>query len=73
MSIVVLEEQKEHVEIPYFDSLAEFRVWALSDEVPERVRIDYIEGRVEVDMSPEDFFFHGSVKLEIAAELRNIL
>jgi Uma2 family endonuclease len=72
-SVVVLEEQEEHVEIPYFDSLTRFRAWALSDELPGRVRIDYIRGKVEVDMSPEDFFFHGSVKVEIAAELRNIL
>jgi Uma2 family endonuclease len=63
---VIFEEQ---VEVPYFSSLAEFRAWALSDECPERGRIDYIDGRVEVDMSPEDVFFHGSVKTQIVVTL----
>jgi Uma2 family endonuclease len=72
-SVVVLEEQEADIEIPYFDSLAQFRAWALTDELPQRVRVDYIDGRTEVDMSPEDLFFHSSVKVEIVAELRNIL
>jgi hypothetical protein len=50
-SSVIFEER---VEIPYFHSLAEFRAWALSDDFPERGRIDYIDGRIEVDMSPEN-------------------
>ena len=56
-SSVIFEER---VEIPYFHSLAEFRAWALSDDFPERGRIDYIGGRIEVDLSPENLFFHGS-------------
>ena len=60
---VVFEEQ---VEIPMdLSSLADFRRWALSDDFPERGRIDYIAGRIEVDMSPEDFFCHGTLKGEI--------
>ena len=47
-------------------SLADFRRWALSDEFPERGRIDFIAGRIEVDMAPEDFFCHGTIKSEIA-------
>ena len=45
-SSVIFEER---MEIPYFPSLAEFRVWALSDDFPERGRIDYIGGRIEVE------------------------
>ena len=65
-SSVILEDQ---IEIPYFRSLAEFRAWASSDGFPERGRIDYIRGRVEVNMSPENVFFHGSVKTEVVVEL----
>jgi Uma2 family endonuclease len=62
----------DRLEIPYFRSLAEFRAWALSDDCPERGRIDYIGGQVEVDMSAENLFFHGSVKSEVARVLGNI-
>ena len=69
-SSVIFEER---VEIPYFRSLAEFRAWALSDDFPERGRIDYIGGRIEVDMSPENLFFHGSIKTEVVGELRDVV
>ncbi len=69
-SSVIIEDQ---VEIPSFRSLAEFRAWALSDDFPERGRIDYIGGQIEVDMSPENVFFHGSVKTEIVRVLANIV
>ena len=62
-STVVFEEQ---VEIPLdLRSLAEFRRWALSEDFPERGRIDFLAGRIEVDMSPEDFFCHGTLKVEL--------
>ena len=62
-STVVFEEQ---VEIPLdLRSLAEFRRWALSDDFPERGRVDFLAGRIEVDMSPEDFFCHGTLKVEL--------
>lgn len=60
---VVFDDQ---VEIPLnLTSLADFRRWALSDDFPDRGRIDYVAGRIEVDMSPEDFFCHGTLKTEI--------
>lgn len=59
----------DQLEIPLVQSLADFRVWARSDAFPERGRIDYITGRIEVDMSPEDFFCHGTPKTEIIAVL----
>src|SRR5208282_61971 len=61
------------IEIPCFRSLADFRAWASSVDFPEQGRIDYIRGRIEVDMSPENVFFHGSVKTEVIVELGNIL
>ena len=64
---VIFEEQ---VEIPMdLESLADFRRWALSDEFPERGRIDYLVGKIEVDMSPEAFFSHGGLKSEIHGTL----
>lgn len=60
----------EQIEIPGdIDSLGDFRRWAASDEFPERGRIDYIAGRIEVEMSPEDFFCHGTLKTEIVGVL----
>ncbi|HUT94792.1 MAG TPA: Uma2 family endonuclease [Thermoguttaceae bacterium] len=57
---------QEQVEIPLtIRSLAEFRRWALSEDFPERGRIDYVAGRIEVDMQPEDLFCHGTLKTEI--------
>lgn len=67
---VVLEEQTE---IPFVGSLAEFREWALSERFPQRGRIDFIGGRIEVDMSPEDIFCHGTLKTEVIAVLGQLV
>jgi Uma2 family endonuclease len=73
MATIVLEDRIE-IEIPAdLRSLADFRRWALSDRFPDRGRIDYIAGRIEVDMSPEDFFSHGSVKGELYAALHGLV
>jgi Uma2 family endonuclease len=50
--------------------LAGFRAWAVSPRFPERGRIDFLAGDLEVDMSPEDLLNHGVVKSEIAAIFR---
>lgn len=57
----------ERLRVPFVHSLGEFREWAQSDEFPQRGRIDYIAGQIEVDMSPEDLFTHGTLKTEIAS------
>ena len=54
-------------------SLADFRRWALSSEFPELGRIDYVAGRVEIDMSPDNLYFHSAPKSEIGAVIRNRL
>jgi Uma2 family endonuclease len=64
---VIFEEQ---VEIPLtIHSLADFRRWTQSADFPQTGRIDYVLGRIEVDMSPEDLFCHGTLKGEIYAVL----
>jgi Uma2 family endonuclease len=64
---------QEQIEIPFLRSLAEFRHWATSAPLPEKVRIDYIAGRIEVDMSPEDLFTHGNLKTQIIVALGTLL
>jgi Uma2 family endonuclease len=68
MATVLFEER---LEIPLdIRSLADFRAWALSDGFPEKGRIDFLAGRIEVDMSPEDIFCHGALKSELAGVLQ---
>lgn len=64
MAITVLFE--EQIEIPLdIQSLADFRCWAVSEQFPETGRIDFLAGRIEVDMSPEDLYCHGTLKVEL--------
>jgi Uma2 family endonuclease len=64
---------QEQIEIPFVQSLREFRDWATSDDCPEKVRIDYIAGRIEVDMSPEDLFTHGTLKTRMIGVLDTLV
>jgi Uma2 family endonuclease len=66
MATLLLDHE---IEIPAIRDLADFRRWALSDDFPQQGRIDYIAGRIEVDMSPEDFFTHGTLKTRVATEI----
>ena len=59
------------IEIPRTaGDLAGFREWACSDDFPENGRIDFLDGQIEVDMSPEELGIHGPVKAEVAAVLQ---
>src|SRR5262249_3034423 len=74
MNGTVIALLPEGVEIPAgIRDLAEFRTWATSDSFPESGRIDWVAGRMEVDMSPEDLNTHGSPKSAIAVQLGNII
>lgn len=46
-----------------------FQRWIDSGGFPETGRIDYLEGDVEVDMSPEDLYTHSAVKTAITLKL----
>jgi Uma2 family endonuclease len=62
--------QPDGVEIPPgITSLGRFLEWARSEAFPQRGRIDWLGGRLEVDMSPEDVNTHASPKSAIAARL----
>ncbi len=65
---------EERIEIPLdLRSLTDFRRWALSDEFPQQGRVDFLAGRIEVDMSPEDFFCHGTLKVELIRVLSQLV
>jgi Uma2 family endonuclease len=67
MASVIFEQR---VRIPLgLSSLEQFRAWAQSEEFPEEGRIDYIDGNLEVDMSPEDLFTHGTLKIALTTVL----
>lgn len=53
--------------------LARFREWSLGVSFPEHGRIDYLDGQVEVDLSPEDVHLHGTVKTAIAGILYSLV
>jgi Uma2 family endonuclease len=64
----------EGIEIPSgITDLARFRAWATSESFPETGRIDWVAGRMEVDMSPEDLNTHGSPKSAIAGPLITLI
>jgi Uma2 family endonuclease len=68
---VIIEEE---IEIPMnLRSLADFRRWALSGQFPDQGRIDFVAGKIEVDMSPEDVFCHGKLKVLFVAKLFPLL
>jgi hypothetical protein len=61
----------DHFRIPAAAcDLAGFRSWSVSSDFPPTGRIDFLAGDLEVDMSPEDLYTHGSVKAEIGAVLQ---
>lgn len=64
---------EEGFEIPFVRSLGEFREWARSDDFPERGRVDYLAGRIEVDMTPEDYDSHGGLKVEVVRVLGDLV
>jgi Uma2 family endonuclease len=53
-------------------TLAGFRTWVLSDDVPEKLRVSYLRGRITVDMSKEEILTHAEVKTAIAGTMFNL-
>jgi Uma2 family endonuclease len=66
-------EESVHIPRQATRDLAGFRSWAVSPCFPERGRIDFLAGDLEVDMSPEDLHTHGVVKSEIATILHSMV
>ncbi|MBI4613243.1 MAG: Uma2 family endonuclease [Planctomycetes bacterium] len=68
LSTIIL--QPDGIRIPRsVTDLESFRRWVHSDRFPEKGRIDWIGGRLEVDISPENLDRHGTLKSAIARDL----
>jgi Uma2 family endonuclease len=63
----VLVAHDDEVAIPpTVHDLSTFRAWTYADDFPQSGRIDFVRGKVEVDMSPENVWFHSVPKSELA-------
>ena len=70
MSSTVIVVHPRGLRIPTaLGDLGAFCAWARSEEFPEGVRIDYLAGEVDIDISPEDVTTHGTPKAAIVAGL----
>jgi Uma2 family endonuclease len=64
----------EELSIPAgVSDLDRFRRWTSGENFPQRGRIDYLSGTVEVDLSPEDLYTHGVVKTTLTARLHSLI
>jgi Uma2 family endonuclease len=71
MATIVFEEG---LEIPDgIRTLADFRRWAYSDDFPECGRIDYVQGRIEIDMAAEAAYSHGRPKIELVVVIGQLV
>ncbi|MEI7687206.1 MAG: Uma2 family endonuclease [Planctomycetota bacterium] len=62
------------IEIPATaHTLAGFRNWILSDDVPEKRRISFLQGRIIVDMGKEEILTHAAVKTAVAGTMFQLI
>src|SRR5262245_51622462 len=74
MATVAVCNERDRIDVPkWVVSLGSFRRWVQSDECPEKGRIEYIKGKVWIDMSREQAFSHNQVKAEIAIVLGGLV
>lgn len=64
----VLIEERVRIPADVF-RLRRFRAWAHSESFPERGRISFLGGEIDVDMSPEELETHNKVKLAISRDI----
>lgn len=69
MNTVVVGADSVHIPAWVVD-LETFRRWVHSDEVPEQLRVCYLNGEVWVDMSNEQYISHNDLKTDVNAVLR---
>lgn len=58
--------------MPTIANLDDFRAWTRSDEFPEKSNITYVDGRLEIDMSPQRINRHAEVVAAIVRRLTEI-
>lgn len=54
---------------PGIDTLDAFRRWTHSENFPEEGRINWIRGKLEIEMAADNIFWHSSPKSEISGSL----
>lgn len=60
----ILFDNRVRVPADVFD-LASFRRWATSDDFPDEGRISFLDGQLEIDMSPEELASHVDPKGDV--------
>lgn len=66
--------QPDGIRIPDgLTNLARFRRWVHSPRFPEKGRIDWLAGEVEVDLTAENLDRHGTMKSAFAGDLRGVV
>lgn len=72
MSMTITTFDETAFDIPSgVDTLNGFRRWAYSRRFPERGRISFLDGKLEIDMSPEEIDSHSTPKGAIFAAMLN--
>ncbi len=70
----VYEDDPESLRIPaYAHTFEGFWRWVDSDAFPVAGRIDFLGGEIEADMSPEDGYTHGALKVEVVRTLGSLI
>jgi Uma2 family endonuclease len=64
----VIFEDRIRVPADVFDLLG-FRAWAHSDKLPETGHLSFIEGDIEIDLSPEELNSHNFVRRDVSTDL----
>lgn len=72
MTLVLQSELGELVIPEWVNDLDSFRKWRSSDEVPEKLKVHFFQGKVWLDTSMEEAFSHNLVKTEITSTLHQI-
>lgn len=71
---MMYEENEESLRIPADAHTFEgFWRWVDSDNFPTSGRIDFLGGEIEADMSPEDLYTHGALKVEMVRTLGSLV
>jgi Uma2 family endonuclease len=71
---MMYEDNLESLQIPEdAKSFEGFWRWVDSGEFPESGRIDFLGGEIEADMSPEDLYTHGALKVALVRTLGSLV
>lgn len=74
MSMTITRFDEIAVDIPAgIDSLEDYRRWAFSPRFPQRGRISFLDGELEIDMSPEEIDSHATLKGSLTVSMYNFV